>query len=153
MRYIFSGGEPALAGLPFFQQVVALEQKHNIKKLRIHNAIQTNGIGINQAWAGFFARNGFLTGLSLDGIKSTHNAFRKDADGDETFTRVKDTALLFDQNRVEYNILTVVHAKTSAHIERIYRFYQRSGFRFLQFIACLEPIGITPVRMIIPLPL
>lgn len=140
----FQGGEPTLAGLSFFETVAAFQKKHNKKGLNVSNAIQTNGIGLTQDWARFFVRNRFLVGLSLDGIKSSHDDFRKDANGDGTFSRVKDTAFLFDQNRVEYNILTVVNAKTAINIERIYRFYQRSDFRFLQFIACLDPIGETP---------
>ncbi|MEG2217805.1 MAG: 4Fe-4S cluster-binding domain-containing protein, partial [Clostridia bacterium] len=36
----FQGGEPTLAGLDFFQNVIALQKKHNTKNLNIRNALQ-----------------------------------------------------------------------------------------------------------------
>ena len=56
----FQGGEPTLAGLDFYKTVVELEKKHNKKGIRVHNAIQTNGIGLDAAWAYFFRDNNFL---------------------------------------------------------------------------------------------
>lgn len=140
----FQGGEPSLMGLPFFEQVIDLEKKHNKKAVKIYNSIQTNGIAIDEELASFFAQNRFLVGLSLDGVENSHNSYRKDAAGNDTFARVMETAQLFDKNRVEYNILTVVNTKTAVSAERIYRFYRRRGFRYLQFIACLDPIGAEP---------
>lgn len=39
----FQGGEPTLTGLNFFRRLVELQIKHNIKNVKINNAIQTNG--------------------------------------------------------------------------------------------------------------
>lgn len=43
----FQGGEPTLAGLPFFRRAVELERKYNVRGLSIQNAIQTNGMLLN----------------------------------------------------------------------------------------------------------
>ena len=51
---------------------------------------------------------------------------------------------LFDRYGVEYNILTVVNRKVAAGIEQIYAFYKKKGWRYLQFIPCLEPFGAEP---------
>lgn len=48
---------------------------------------------------------------------------------------------MFDQFGMEYNILTVVNQKTAYNIKEIYREYQRNGWKYQQYIACLEPIG------------
>ena len=42
-RFAFQGGEPTLAGLPFFQRVVELGESLNVHRIRLHYAIQTNG--------------------------------------------------------------------------------------------------------------
>lgn len=139
--FIFQGGEPTLVGLEFYQRLMELEKKYNTRKIQIENAIQTNGYGMNDEWAAFFAENRFLVGLSIDGICATHNAHRKDAKGKETFARIMNAAQLLEKHGAQFNILTVVHNKIAQKVSRIYQFYKKNGFRYQQYIACLDPLG------------
>jgi len=140
----FQGGEPTLAGLEFFEAAVQLQKQYNVNNVQIHNTIQTNGYAVTEEWATFFAEHKFLVGLSLDGLEDIHNIHRADAVGEGTFGRVMATAEMFDRCKVEYNILTVVNRQTARNIGRIYTFYKERGFRYLQFIACLDPLGERP---------
>ena len=137
----FQGGEPTLAGLDFYRRVVELQQKYNRKKLRIFNAIQTNGILLDAEWADFLAQNHFLVGLSLDGTKEIHDANRLDPLGKGTFNRVLKTAQLLTAKQVEFNVLTVVTRQSARYIDRIYGFFRRSGLLWQQYIPCLDPLG------------
>ena len=110
------------------------------------NSIQTNGYKLSEQWAEFFSRENFLVGLSLDGIKSTHDAYRVTRKGEESFAEIMRTTELFNRFGVEYNILTVVNKKTGLRAAKIYDFYKKNNFRYLQFIACLDPIGEEPGR-------
>ena len=56
--FTFQGGEPFLRGLPFFEKVIELQKKHNTKKVKIFNAIQTNGTLLDKEWAKFLKENG-----------------------------------------------------------------------------------------------
>ena len=143
----FQGGEPTLAGLDFYKTAVALEKKHSKKGVRIHNAIQTNGIGLDAAWADFLRDNNFLVGISLDGVKETHDCNRLDGRGDGTFQQVMEAIRLLDRGHVEYNVLTVVNRQTAPRVGRIYNFYKRMGLSYLQFIPCLDPYGDAPGAM------
>lgn len=69
----FQGGEPTLRGLDFYRRVVKLQKKYNVHHTRIANAIQTNGILLDDEWAEFLHENHFLVGLSLDGTKEVHD--------------------------------------------------------------------------------
>lgn len=142
--FAFQGGEPTLIGLSFFRKFIRFVNKYNVKHLPVQYAIQTNGYCLGEDWAEFLADNRFLVGLSLDGVKASHNAYRINAKGEGTFEQVMDTVDLFNQYHVEYNILTVVQAKTAEKIRRIYEFYKKNHFHYLQFIACLDPIGEMP---------
>ena len=142
--FAFQGGEPTLAGLPFFRELMSFERKYNDKKIRIFNSIQTNGTLIDEKWSGFFHDNRFLVGLSLDGDGGIHNLHRVDARGGGTCNQVMKAARLLDQHGVEYNILTVVTSNTSRYANRIYEFFKKNGFRYLQFIPCLDPLGEKP---------
>ena len=137
----FQGGEPTLAGLDFFKTAVALQKKHNKRGIPIHNAIQTNGLLLDESWAEFFRENNVLVGISLDGVRDTHDLNRLDSRGEGTFHRVMDAIRLLESHGVEYNVLTVVNRQTAHRAAKIYNFYKRNGIRFLQFIPCLDPLG------------
>lgn len=134
----FQGGEPTLAGLPFFKQLIALQQLYNVKRLPVQNSIQTNGLSMSEEWAEFFHKNKFLVGLSLDGTKEIHDKYRVDASGNGTFDRVLAAAKLMDKYKVEYNILSTVNIDVANNIEKIYYTFKKHKFNYLQFIPCLD---------------
>ena len=115
----FQGGEPTLIGLEFFEKVIEYVKHYNKRNIQIEYALQTNGYGITKEWCEFFAKNNFLLGLSIDGLEFTHNTYRHNKKGEDTYQRIKETAVLFDEYKIEYNILTVVHSKTAPHIKEI----------------------------------
>lgn len=149
--FSFQGGEPTLAGLAFYERLIQLcdmyntsayykeTGKANQEPLTLHFAVQTNGYRLTEEWAAFFARHKFLVGISLDGTIHTHNACRRTPDDKDTFTDIMHTINLFEKYHVEFNILTVVNKKTAAAVDKIYRFYRKNHFDYLQFIPCLDP--------------
>jgi uncharacterized protein len=142
--FAFQGGEPTLAGLDFYRKLLAYQKQYNRNHARISNALQTNGMCIDEAWAEFLAEHRFLVGLSLDGPKDIHDLNRTDARGGGSHRRVEQAAAWFDQYGVEYNILCVVTKPVARHVEKVYHYYAKKGFRYLQFIPCLDGLGETP---------
>ena len=138
--FAFQGGELTLAGLDFYRGLVELQKKYARSGVEIHNAIQTNGMLIDEEWAVFLAENRFLVGLSLDGPAELHNLNRLDTVGEGTFNRVMRAARLMEKHGVEFNILCVVTGRNARSVEKNYRFYRRQGFRWLQFIPCLDSL-------------
>ena len=142
--FAYQGGEPTLAGLEYYRRASELQKKYGKSGVRVYNAIQTNGYRLDEEWAQFFAENRFLVGLSLDGIRKSHDLYRRAPDGSGTFEEIQKTARLFDRYGVAYNILTVVNAKTALLAREIYTFYQTCGYQYLQFIPCLDPLDEPP---------
>lgn len=137
----YQGGEPTLRGLPFFIKSMEYQEKYNVNHVRIYNSIQTNGYAIDKEWADFFAANHFLVGVSLDGTRKVHDAYRHDIRNEGSFYKVMDTIEFLKRRGVEFNVLSVVNALTAPQIEKIYRFFQKNDIRYLQFIACLNPLN------------
>ena len=137
----FQGGEPTMIGLDFYQTFVELVKEYNHKNLEISYFIQTNGYLLSEEWVRFLADNHFLIGISLDGTIHTHNRYRKNYDGKGSFDQVMDTIGLCNRYKAEYNILTVVNKATARSVRKVYQFYRRQDFRYLQFIPCLDPLG------------
>ena len=140
----FQGGEPTLRGLGFFEKLIEYQNEFNAKGVKIENALQTNGLAIDDEFIGFLARNSFLTGISLDGSRDTHDKYRKTASGGETFFTVIETVNRFKKLGAEFNILTVVNGDTGKKANKIYSFYKKNGLRYMQFIACLDPLNEAP---------
>lgn len=141
ITFAYQGGEPTLRGLRFFEKAIELQKKYAPEKLRVYNVLQTNGYVINEGWCRFLRDNHFLVGLSLDGVMKTHDRNRVDENQEGTYLRCLKTAELFENYGVEFNILTVVNRQTVSKIQRIYQDYARKGFKYQQYIACLEPLS------------
>lgn len=142
--FVFQGGEPTLAGLGFYRRLIELQQEHNVHGVQIFNSVQTNGYTIDEEWAKFFAEYHFLVGLSLDGPKDVHNYMRQNSAGEGTFDRVMEAVKLFNRYKVEYNILTVVNKRVAENAKAVYSFFRSRGFRYLQFIECIDPFDSLP---------
>ncbi len=144
--YLYQGGEPTLAGLDFFRAAVEYQKRYNRSGVQVHNALQTNGYAISEEWCRFFRQENFLVGLSVDGTGELHDRYRHDLQGGGTYDRVMRTAELFDRYGVEYNILTVVTKDLAEQIETVYEAYRRRGWKYQQYILCLDPLGETGSR-------
>ena len=137
----FQGGEPMLAGIGFYEELIRLQKKHNTKGLSISNSFQTNGSLIDDKWASFFSDNEFLVGLSLDGNEEIHDRYRKDTDGLGTFKTVRRAAKILEKHKVDFNVLCVVTAQSAEKAKSIYRFFMHNGFEYQQYIPCIAPLG------------
>lgn len=138
--FAFQGGEPTLSGIDFFKHFVKTVNEKNKKGSKIFYGMQTNGLLIDEKWANFFHDNNFLVGLSLDGNEK-FNSFRVDKDEKSTFDRVLKSAQILKDNKVEFNILSVLTGRSAENITEIYSFFKNQGFKYLQFIPCLRPFG------------
>lgn len=137
ITFAWQGGEPTLLGIEFFRKAVVLQQRYANGK-RIENALQTNGILLNDEWGEFLAANQFLVGLSVDGPRELHDRYRLDKQHQPTFDRVMRGLEVLRKHRVEFNTLTVVHRHNARHPLEVYRFLKDIGSRYLQFIPLVE---------------
>ena len=143
----FQGGEPTLAGLPFFEWFADRAEQTAAAQHRpvaVHYTLQTNGLLLDEAWCAFLSRRRFLVGLSLDGDAETHDRCRPDARGQGTFSRVWRARELLDAFGVDYNLVWVLTEETARSPERVWDFLVRADVRYVQFIPCLGPLDDTP---------
>lgn len=135
----WQGGEPTLMGLPFFERVVDLTERHRRPDQRVQHALQTNGVLIDPDWGAFLARHNFLVGLSLDGPAEDHDAYRRDRGGHGTHDRVVRAWHLLAAAGVDVNVLCAVQAANVRRPLAVYRFLRDDlGARFIQFIPIVE---------------
>ena len=135
----WQGGEPTMMGLDFFRRSVQLAETLKHPGQRIVHTIQTNGTLLDDEWGAFLAEHGFLVGLSVDGPREIHDAYRVDKGGKGSFDRVMKGLAALRRNGVEWNALTTVHVANQDRGREVYRFLREEcGARFMQFIPIVE---------------
>lgn len=138
IEFAWQGGEPTLAGIAFYEKALQLQAKYARGKT-ITNAMQTNGLLIDDDWARFLARNKFLVGISIDGPQHLHDTHRVARNGKGVHARVIKALGHLKQHGVEYNILSVVNATTAQHPVEVYRYLAHElEAQFIQFIPAVE---------------
>ena len=142
VSFLFQGGEPTLAGLDFFRDFTERVGQAVPRGLAVRYALQTNGTLLDGAWCRFLRENRFLAGLSLDGSRDCHDRFRRDGAGKGTYDRVVRAARLMEREGVEFNVLTVVTGYLARHIRSVFTALCGAGFRFQQYIPCLDPLMV-----------
>jgi uncharacterized protein len=134
----FQGGEPTLAGLDFYKQVVDFEKRYGKDGQSVSNSIQTNGTLLNDEWAKFLKEYNFLIGVSIDGPPHLHDHYRVDAGGKGTHDKALRGMRVLEDNGVEFNILAVVNKRTAKHAREVYDYFRELGITHLQFIPIVE---------------
>ena len=85
-------------------------------------SIQTNATLMSQESATFFADEGWLVGVSVDGPAKVHDAHRTSPDGRGTHANVLRGIDAQRKAGCEYNVLTLVTDANVGEPERIYRY-------------------------------
>ncbi|MBM4465793.1 MAG: anaerobic sulfatase maturase [Chloroflexi bacterium] len=135
----WQGGEPTLMGLGFFERSIELVQKYQRPGQRVLHTIQTNGTLIDERWAAFFKAHDFLVGLSMDGSKPMHDAYRVNKGGAGSFDQVLRGWEILQKHQVDVNILCSVHAANADHPLKVYRFFRDTLHAgYIQFIPIIE---------------
>jgi uncharacterized protein len=140
IAFTWHGGEPTLMGLPFFERVVLLQQKHLPPGRRISNDLQTNGTLLDDDWYRFLAEHSFLVGLSIDGPRALHDFYRPTKKGKPTFDKVFAATQRLKEYGIQFSTLTTVNRHNGSHALEVYRFLRDEvGTSYMQFIPCVEP--------------
>ena len=141
VTFMFQGGEPTLAGLPFFQGFAeyALAPGRS-KRVETHLSLQTNGLLLDDAFCDFLRRCDVLVGLSLDMDAAVHDKNRLDRGGAGTYARVEVARRHLHEHGCAYNVLSVLTREMARHPQRVWAFIREKGLQYVQFIPCLGPL-------------
>ena len=136
--FAWQGGEPTLMGLDFYKKVVELQRKYGADGQVVTNALQTNGILLDDNWCRFLHETNFLVGISIDGPRQYHDYYRLDFKGNGTFDKVMSAIDRCRQYNVEFNTLTLLNNKNIEHPDELFDFFVENQIMYLQFIPCVE---------------
>ncbi len=150
--FAFQGGEPMLAGQPFFERLIDYQKQYGRDCQAISNIMQTNGVLIDDGWCRMFREHRWLVGISLDGPEEMHDRYRLDRQGNGAWKKVIRGIEALKRNGVECNVLCVLSQANVEQPEKIYRFFRALGVDHIQYIPLSEhdsagrpsPFTVTP---------
>ncbi len=144
VTFNWHGGEPLVLGLEFYRKAIEFQQKYKGDKT-IKNTLQTNATLVTDEWARFFAENGFLLGVSVDGPPEVHDRYRRDRGGAPTLERVIAGLRKLHAAGVEYNIMATINSASEGRGLEVYQFLKGLGSAFIQFSPVVEHV-VHPMR-------
>ena len=135
----WQGGEPMLRGLDFYRRTVQLADQYRKPHQRILHTMQTNGTLVDDEWATFFKQHNYLVGLSIDGPRELHDAYRVNKQGEGSFGDVMRGWKCLQKHAVDVNILCTIHAANADHPLEVYRFFRDElQAQYIQLIPIVE---------------
>jgi len=145
--FVWHGGEPTLAGLDFYRHAVELQKRYLPQGWTCWNNLQTNGTLLDDEWCSFLADTHFDVGLSVDGTRWLHDAYRKDRHGRGTYERAVAAVRRLQAHGIQSDLLCAVTSAVAKEPVGVYQALRNLNTGWIQFIPIVRraPNGqITP---------
>lgn len=123
IRVVWHGGEPLLMGIEFFEKVIKIQKKLGVE-YDFRNVVQTNATILTREFLDFFESNNFHIGVSIDGPKELHNAWRQYPDGSGSFDDVMRAVHLIKERKDGCGAVAVLTKLTLSHLDEFYEFFK-----------------------------
>ncbi|MBN8899401.1 MAG: hypothetical protein BGO51_17955 [Rhodospirillales bacterium 69-11] len=127
LTVIWHAGEPLVAPIAFYEDALATAERLRPPTVRVRHSIQTNGMLLNAAWCDFLRRHDVGIGVSLDGPRALHDAYRVGRNGRGTFDRTMAGIRLLQDHGVPFHVITVLSRDSLAAPEELVAFYRQAG--------------------------
>ena len=129
VEVFWHGGEPLLAGVDFFREMVRIQS--GMGAVSFKNHVQTNGALLTAEFASFLVDNDFQVGFSLDGPKDMNDLQRRCKDGRQS---AFDAAMGGIRNYMDrlpegtrVPVIAVVTRESSDRAREFYAFFKELG--------------------------
>lgn len=136
--FAFQGGEPMLAGLRFFEKLIEFQKEYGRNGQNVSNALQTNGVLLDDDWCQLLREYNWLVGVSLDGPEEINDLYRHNKGGLGSWKKVMRGVETLQKHKVEFNILCVLSQANIEKPRELYRFFRRLGVDNMQFVPLAE---------------
>ena len=136
--FAFQGGEPTLAGVEFFENLIELQQRLGRNGQAVSNSLQTNALLIDDRWCELFVRYHWLVGVSIDGPEELHDLYRRNKAGHASWKKAMAGLETLLKRKVDVNVLCVLSQANVGQPRELYRFFRSLGIEHIQYIPLAE---------------
>lgn len=140
VHFEWQGGEPLLAGIPFFQQVLIYQEKYR-KNRQITNTIISNGTLINDDWCHFFKRHQFTLIIRIDGPQNCHDYYRIRKDHQGSHRDTLRGIMYLQKHNIPFTTQVTIHDYNVNYPLEIYHFLKDHHLYHVDFIPHIHKKG------------
>lgn len=126
-KIIWHGGEPTLINCDLLDSVM---QKQKDKGHDIYWSMQSNGTLLTDRYIEVLKKHNVSVGISLDGLKSQHDKYRKTKNGKPTFDIIIRNIEKLRERNVKCSTLITVTDNNAEHLIEIYDYFVSLGVNF-----------------------
>ncbi len=137
--FIWHGGEPLLAGINFFAKAIQLQKDYGFPSQVFENAIQSNGILIDNEWLLFLQENNIGVGISLDGPAEIHDSNRRTLSGKNSQKQVETGFIKVKTMNKSDGVCIVVNKASLGKEKMILDYFEQLGSGEIDFLPCFLP--------------
>jgi len=134
VQFVWHGGEPTLAGLDFYRRAVQLQKRYLPQGWTCWNNLQTNGLLLDEEWCSFLADAHFDVGLSIDGPRWLHDAYRRDNHGRGSYERAVASVRRLQAHGIQPDLLCALTSTAAKEPVGVYRELRSLNTGWIQFI-------------------
>lgn len=138
IEFCFTGGEPLLAGIDYFNKIVEIQKLYNRTSVKVTNIIQTNGTLLDETWVKFIKKNNFGVSISIDGPPQVHNSQRPMKVGDDSFSRITKNLECLKFHGIPFGILAVITETSASYPEEVVRCLLSLEPGIIAFLPCVD---------------
>lgn len=140
IEFIWHGGEPLLAELKFYHEVVEFQRRWKQQGKKIVNFVQTNATLVTPELTRFFSENDFFIGVSLDGPREFHDQVRRYSTGKGSYNNIMRGIDLLRQAGTFNGIICGISTVNHRFPKEIFNFFIAENIKKLKF-ARVKSIG------------
>lgn len=126
-------GEPLVAPIEFYENSTRRIHRLTHQDIIVRQHFQTNATLITPEWCRFFKKIDARVGVSIDGPKRINDLKRNSRSGTSTFDRALEGMRLLRQERVDFDVISVLSRESLDCPEELYSFYEAEEIRRLAF--------------------
>ncbi len=133
LTVVWHAGEPCVLPPRFYEEAIALLERHNALGMRVDHSFQTNGTLIDGDWCTFIKSHNARIGVSVDGPAFLHDRFRRTRRGHGTHARVVEGMELLLRAGIPFHVITVLTGASLDYPDELYEFYRQYGISSVGF--------------------
>lgn len=133
LHVIWHAGEPLVLSPDYYRAAMATIAALAPPGVAVTHGFNSNGILLDAGWCAFFKETGASIGLSIDGPRELHDAFRKTRAGQGTFDAAMRGLALLRAHGVDFYVISVLTRASLSRAAELYAFYRAEGIRRVCF--------------------
>lgn len=130
---VWHAGEPLVLPPAFYEDAIAILDRHNADGVRVAHSFQTNGILLDDAWCDFILARDLRIGVSVDGPDFLHDRCRKTRSGAGTLHKVRDGMRRLRERRIPFHTITVLTRTSLDYPDELFDFFRAEGIGRIAF--------------------